>query len=101
MALDWSWGRHLLPRNERGKPVVRKQIKRDKVMTFFANMEPCVIGMEACGSAHHWARQLQSLGHEVKLISPQFVKPFVKTNKHDVADADAICEAVSRPTSLI
>ena len=57
-----------------------------------------MIGMEACGSAHHWARQLQSLGHEVKLISPQFVKPFVKTNKHDVADAEAICEAVSRPT---
>ena len=84
--------------DERGKPVVRKQLKRDKVMAFFANMEPCVIGMEACGSAHHWARQLQSLGHEVKLISPQFVKPFVKTNKHDVADAEAICEAVSRPT---
>ena len=72
--------------DERGKPVVRKQLKRDKVMAFFANMEPCVIGMEACGSAHHWARQLQRLGHEVKLISPQFVKPFVKTNKHDVAD---------------
>lgn len=64
-------------------------------MAFFANMEPCVIGMEACGSAHHWAPQLQSLGHEVKLISPQFVKPFVKTNKHDVAEAEAICEAVS------
>ena len=84
--------------DERGKPVVRKQLKRDKVMAFFANMEPCVIGMEACGSAHHWARQLQRLGHEVRLISPQFVKPFVKTNKHDVADAEAICEAVSRPT---
>ena len=84
--------------DERGKPVVRKQLKRDKVMAFFANMEPCLIGMEACGSAHHWARQLQSLGHEVKLISPQFVKPFVKSNKHDVADAEAICEAVSRPT---
>ena len=65
---------------------------------FFANMEPCLIGMEACGSAHHWARQLQSLGHEVKLISPQFVKPFVKTNKHDVPDAEVICESVSRPT---
>lgn len=84
--------------DERGKPVLRKQLKRHQVMAFFANMEPCVIGMEACGSSHHWARQLQSLGHEVKLISPQFVKPFVKTNKHDVADAEAICEAVSRPT---
>ena len=81
-----------------GKPLVRKQLNRNQVMTYFANLEPCVIGMEACGSAHHWARQLQSLGHEVKLISPQFVKPFVKTNKHDMADAEAICEAVTRPT---
>ncbi len=56
------------------------------------------MGMEACGSAHHWARQLQNLGHEVRLISPQFVKPYVKTNKHDMADAEAICEAVTRPT---
>jgi transposase len=81
-----------------GKPAIRKQLKRREVMAFFANMEPCLIGMEACGSSHHWARQLQSLGHEVKLISPQFVKPYVKTNKSDVADAEAICEAVSRPT---
>ena len=81
-----------------GTPVLRKQLKRNEVMKYFANLEPCVIGMEACGSAHYWARQLQSVGHDVKLISPQFVKPFVKTNKHDVADAEAICEAVSRPT---
>lgn len=67
-------------------------------MTYFANLEPCLIGMEACSSSHHWARQLQSHGHEVRLISPQFVKPYVKTNKHDVADAEAICEAVTRPT---
>jgi len=67
-------------------------------MKYFTKLEPCVIGMEACGSAHYWARQLQSLGHEVRLISPQFVKPYVKSNKHDVADAEAICEAVSRPT---
>ena len=81
-----------------GKPVLRKQLKRSEVMKYFANLEPCVIGMEACGSAHYWARQLQSLGHEVRLISPQFVKPYVKSNKHDIADAEAICEAVSRPT---
>jgi len=81
-----------------GKPVLRKQLKRNEVMKYFTKLEPCVIGMEACGSAHYWARQLQSLGHEVKLISPQFVKPYVKSNKHDVADAEAICEAVSRPT---
>ena len=84
--------------DENGKPVLRKQFKRNQVMTYFANLEPCVIGLEACGSAHHWARQLQSLGHEVRLISPQFVKPYVKTNKHDEADAEAICEAVTRPT---
>lgn len=81
-----------------GKPVLRKQLKRNEVMKYFANVEPCLIGMEACGSAHYWARQLQSLGHELKLIAPQFVKPYVKANKHDVADAEAICEAVSRPT---
>ncbi|MFW8567343.1 IS110 family transposase [Orrella sp. 11846] len=81
-----------------GKLVLRKKLRRDQVMVFFANLEPCLIGMEACGSAHHWARQLQSLGHEVRLISPQFVKPYVKSNKHDAADAEAICEAVTRPT---
>jgi transposase len=84
--------------DDNGKPLVRRQLNRNQVMTYFANLEPCLIGMEACGSAHHWARQLQSLGHEVRLISPQFVKPFVKTNKHDMADAEAICEAVTRPT---
>ena len=84
--------------NINGKPVLRKKLRRDQMMAFFANLEPCLIGMEACGSAHHWARQLQSLGHEVRLISPQFVKPYVKSNKHDVADAEAICEAVTRPT---
>lgn len=81
-----------------GKVVKRCQLRRAKVMEFFANMAPCLIGMEACGSAHYWARQLQSLGHTVKLIAPQFVKPYVKTNKHDAADAEAICEAVQRPS---
>ena len=60
---------------------------------FFANLDPCLIGMEACGSAHHWARKLGGFGHTVKLIAPQFVNPYVKTSKNDMADAEAICEA--------
>ncbi|WLI10673.1 MULTISPECIES: IS110 family transposase [Pseudomonas] len=82
--------------NEHGKTVLRKQLKRDQVATFFAIMPQCLIGMEACGSAHHWARKLRSFGHDVRLMAPQFVKPYVKTNKNDVADAEAICEAVGR-----
>lgn len=82
----------------RGKVVLRKQLKRHQVVAFFANLNPCLIGMEACGSAHHWARELERLGHTVRLMAPQFVKPYVKTNKHDRADAEAICEAVTRPT---
>lgn len=81
----------------RGKAVVRKQLKRSEMSSYFANLEPCLIGMEACGSAHHWARKLQGFGHTVKLMSAQFVKPYVKTNKNDMADAEAICEAVTRP----
>jgi transposase len=81
----------------RGKVAVRKQIKRAEMAKYFANLEPCLIGMEACGSAHHWARKLEGYGHTVKLMAPQFVKPYVKTNKHDIADAEAICEAVGRP----
>ena len=84
--------------DERGRRVLRKQLKRNQVLSFFANVTPCLIGMEACCSAHYWARQLEKLGHTVKLMAPQFVKPYVKTNKNDVADAEAICEAVSRPT---
>jgi transposase len=84
--------------NERGKTLVRKQLKRDQVSSFFAKLPPCLIGMEACSSAHHWARKLESLGHTVRLMAPQFVKPYVKSNKNDAADAEAICEAVSRPT---
>lgn len=83
--------------NEHGKPVLKKQLRRDQLVTFFVNLEPCLIGMEACGGAHHWARKLQSLGHEVRLMAPQFVKPYVKSNKNDAADAEAICEAVARP----
>ena len=84
--------------DSRGKVVLRKQFRRDRVATFFANLSPCLVGMEACGSAHHWARKLESLGHTVKLMAPQFVKPYVKSNKNDAADAEAICEAVSRPS---
>lgn len=80
-----------------GKAVLRKQLRRSEMAKFFATMEPCLIGMEACGSAHHWARKLSEYGHTVKLMAPQFVKPYVKTNKNDMADAEAICEAVARP----
>ena len=83
--------------DERGKAVLRKQLKRAQVALFFGNLPACVIGMEACASAHHWGRTLQRLGHTVRLMAPQFVKPYVKTNKNDVADEEAICEAVSRP----
>ena len=80
-----------------GKTRLRKQLKRKDVVSFFANLEPCLIGMEACGSAHYWARKISELGHTVRLMAPQFVKPYVKTNKSDRNDAEAICEAVGRP----
>jgi transposase len=83
--------------DERGKAGLRKQLKRKDVVSFFANLEPCLIGMEACASAHYWARKLAQFGHTVRLMAPQFVKPYVKTNKNDRNDAEAICEAVSRP----
>ncbi len=83
--------------NELGKLVIKKQLKRNQMAEFFVNLPPCLIGMEACGSAHHWARKLQGFGHTVKLMAPQFVKPYVKSNKNDAADAEAICEAVARP----
>jgi len=81
--------------NKFGKPVIKKQIRRDQMAEFFVNLPDCLIGMEACGSAHHWARKLVSFGHNVKLMALQFVKPYVKTNKNDAADAEAICEAVA------
>jgi transposase len=83
--------------DERGKTVLRKQLKRKDVVKFFANLEPCLIGMEACSSSHYWARKLLEFGHTVRLMAPQFVKPYVKTNKSDRNDAEAICEAVGRP----
>ncbi|HET7797899.1 MAG TPA: IS110 family transposase, partial [Nevskia sp.] len=84
--------------NVHGKAVLRKQLRREQVAAFFANLPPCLVGMEACGSAHYWGRKLQALGHTVKLMAPQFVKPYVKSNKNDAADAEAICEAVGRPS---
>ena len=83
--------------DERGKAVVRKSLKRGDMLIFFARLVPCLVGMEACASAHYWARRLGELGHTVRLMAPQFVKPYVKSNKSDVRDAEAICEAVARP----
>ena len=83
--------------NTRGQTTMTRRLKRAEVLRAFANLPPCLIGMEACGSAHHWARKLSGIGHTVKLIAPQFVKPYVKSNKNDARDAEAICEAVSRP----
>jgi transposase len=80
-----------------GQAVLRRQLKRHQVLSFFTALPPCLIGMEACGGAHHWARELHKLGHTVKLVAPQFVKPYVKGNKNDANDAEAICEAVGRP----
>lgn len=76
----------------------RKQLKRSQMLDFFRQVEPCLVAMEACGSAHYWARELGQLGHTVRLIAPQFVKPYVKSGKNDANDAEAICEAASRPT---
>ena len=84
--------------DKEGRPVMRKKLRRRQVLAFFAELPPCLIGLEACATAHYWARELQALGHEVRLIPPQYVKPFVKTNKNDASDAEAICEALIRPT---
>lgn len=81
-----------------GNVVLQKKIGREVVLSFVANLPPCLIGMEACSGSNYWARKFQSYGHTVKLMSPQFVKPYVKTNKTDAADAEAICEAVTCPT---
>lgn len=81
-----------------GNKVLSKRLSRNRLAKFIANLKPCLIGMEACSGAHYWSRKFRSFGHEVKLISPQFVKPYVKGNKNDSADAEAIAEAVTRPT---
>ena len=80
-----------------GKVVVRKQLRRPQMLAYFAKLPPQLIGMEACGGGHYWARELSKLGHDTRLMAPQFVKPYVKSGKNDANDAEAICEAVSRP----
>ena len=80
------------------KVVVRKPLRRGQVMKFFAALPPCLVGIEACATAHHWARELTKLGHQVRLMPAKDVKAYVKRNKNDAADAEAICEAVRRPT---
>jgi transposase len=81
-----------------GKVVFRKKLRRDKLLAFFAGQPRCLVAMEACASAHYWAREIGALGHETRLIAPAYVKPFVKRQKNDMADAEAICEAAQRPT---
>jgi len=81
-----------------GSVVIRRQLRRRQMLPFFTRQPPCLVGIEACATSHHWARQLALLGHQVKLMPPRYVKPYVKRNKNDMADAEAICEAVTRPT---
>lgn len=83
--------------DEHGNKILNKQVRRHKLLAVLRQLEPCLVGMEACGSSHHWAREIQALGHTVKLMAPQYVKAYVKTNKNDAADAEAIAEAVTRP----
>ena len=84
--------------DENGKAVLRRKLSRSKLVEFISALPPCLIGVEACGSSHYWVRQFKKYGHTVKSIPPQYVKPFVKTNKNDANDAEAICEAVQRPS---
>jgi transposase len=84
--------------DDQGRAVLRRKVRRDQLLKLFGELEPCLVGMEACATAHHWARELRALGHEVRLMPPAYVKAYVKRNKNDAADAEAICEAVTRPT---
>ena len=89
---------HLHGMDHEGQAVLRKKVRRGQVLKFFGTLPPCLVGMDACGSAHHWTRALSAQGHAVRLIPPHYVRPFLKTNKHDAADAEAIAEALMRPT---
>ncbi len=84
--------------DDTGQTVIRRQLKRGQVVAFFKKQPPCLVGMEACATSHHWARTIRALGHEVRLMPPRYVKAYVKRNKNDAADAEAICEAVTRPS---
>src|SRR5258708_29393035 len=81
-----------------GQVMVRKSLRRSQMLAFFAKLPPCLVGIEACGTSHHWARELIKFGHDVRLMPPAYVKPYVKRGKTDAADAEAVCEAVTRPT---
>jgi transposase len=108
-ALVWSPGNPVSSSQRHGhlqtlrqarpeEPVLRKKLRRKEMVAFFAKLPPTLTAIEACGGSHHWARLLQSFGHQVRLIPPQYVKPYVKRGKNDATDAEALCEAVSRPT---
>ena len=88
---------HAFGVDAQGKKLFSRKLRRAKVVPFFAKLEPCLVGIEACATAHHWARTFQEMGHRVRLMPPSYVKPYVKTQKNDEADAEAICEAVTRP----
>jgi transposase len=81
-----------------GQAVIRKKLRRSQMLTFFQTLEPCLVGVEACATAHYWAREISALGHEVRLMPASYVKAYLRRQKNDAADAEAICEAVRRPT---
>ena len=89
---------HIHGVDENGKTVLKKKLMRDSFLSFMVNLPKCLVGMEACGGSNHWVREISKLGHDVKLMAPQFVKPYIKTNKNDEKDAEGICEAVGRPS---
>ena len=88
---------HAFGADAQGAKVFSRKLRRGQVEAFFSKLQPCLIGIEACATAHHWARTFQTMGHKVRLMPPAYVKPYVKTQKNDEADAEAICEAVTRP----
>lgn len=89
---------HVHGADAQGHAVLRKKLRRSQLLDFFGRLEPCFVAMEACGGAHYWGREIGKLGHEIRLIPPAYVKPFVKRQKNDAADAEAICEAAVRPS---